>query len=229
MKLLNVATCFTTGIRLANSNLLQFVRFNLLIFALFFFVSYLAAILGIKLTYNRRLQELMVIVVTFPVMIYAGAGALYYYLSYTKGVVVRLSKLYRGYRWFLNFAKFGFLVLMVYQLVFVPALRYQEYELEEQVRLLAGGFFFFWLVIRLFFLPILFIDFDDNFERSLFESMRLSKGYFVNILLFIACAAVVLSVGFFLAGAGLLYATAIVLLGYIKFYDMVKANDTGQH
>lgn len=225
MKKINVLRLFLSAAILTNRNILSLLRVNLLLLSVIFFVSYCAAAAGIKITYDRRLQELLAITISFPFISYLFAGAVYYYLSYYKGVTVRLNQIYMGFRWFSNFSKLGFVLLIVYYMIIIPVFSFNEYNLEEKIRVGTGTLFFLWFLVRNFFLPILFVDFDDSFEELLFKSLSLSRGYVFRIIIFIAASFAVVAAGLAIAGFGVLYSISVVALAYIRFYFLVRSRE----
>ncbi|MDA3899143.1 MAG: hypothetical protein PF637_01350 [Spirochaetes bacterium] len=225
MQKINVLLLFLSGFRLANRNVLLFLRVNLLLFSIIFFLSYCAAVASIKITYDRKLQELIVLALSFPFLSYLFAGTIYYYLSYFKGLTVRLNQIYMGFCWIKNFLKLSFVLLIVYQIIIIPIFSFYEYELEEQIRVGTGALFFLWFIIRNFFLPILFVDYNRTFEDQLFKSLSLSKGYVFHIILFLLIAFIIFLLGAAFAGFGMLYSISVIILAYMKFYHLVRSNE----
>ncbi|MFW6365976.1 MAG: hypothetical protein ACOC2H_05820 [Spirochaetota bacterium] len=218
MMRLRSITCFGYGFRQTNSDVIQFIRFNLLVFAIIFFFSYVSALAAIRFTYSRTLQETIVLFLSLPIVTYAAAGTMYYYISYSKGITVRLNQLYRGYRYFLHYLLYAFILDCIY-IVFwknVPEL-FGAFQ-DSMLPLAAGSVFFMYAVLRLFFLPIVLVDTRLPFEESLIESLRLSRTNMTGILLFVAVSVLLLCAGLLIAGAGILYSSAVILLSYIKYY-----------
>ena len=225
MQKISILRLFWSAAILTNRNILSLLRVNLLLLSVIFFVSYCAAVAGIKITYDRKLQEILAITISFPFLSYLLAGAVYYYLSYYKGVTVRLNQIYMGFRWFLNFAKLGFVLLIVYYMVIIPVFSFYEYNLEEKIRVGTGALFFIWFLVRNFFLPVLFVDFDDSFEELLFKSLSLSRGYVLRIIVFIIIGFVAVMAGLVIGGFGVLYSISVVALAYIRFYYLVRSRE----
>jgi hypothetical protein len=221
MKYFGIYKYFVQGFRLANRETLQLIRFNLLILAVIAFVSYIAALGAIKLTYSRGLQELIVIMASFPFVIYIAAGAMYYYISYSKGMSVRLNQLYRGYRWFSSYFWYGLFIMIMY-MVFWKGLPDVFTMKEKSLPVITGTLCSFYVILRLFFLPLVFVDTKLTIEESIIESIRLSRNIQLQLLLFLLFAITILATGFTIFGAGILYAGSVILLAYIKFYLAVR-------
>lgn len=222
MKAFRCISFFSYAISQTNRDILQFLRVNLLVFSVVFFFSYMSAIAALRITYSRNLQEVIVLLFSFPFITYAAAGAVYYYTTFAKGVTVRLNLLYRAYRWFTYYLVYAVFLILVYLLYWKRLPQVCEYPDWNSLPVAFGALFSFYVVLRLFFLPLIFVDMRLSLEESVIESLRLSRGTMPCIILFLCIALCLLVTGILCVGAGVLYAAAVITIAYIKFYLVVR-------
>ncbi len=222
MKVFRSVSFFSYGIKQTNNDLLQFVRFNLLILAITFFFTYISALAAIKITYSRYMQEVIVLLFSFPFVTYTAAGTMYYYISFSKGITVRLNQMYRAYRWFKHYLLYAFCLVFVYLIFWKRIPMIFDMLYENTLPIAAGSAFFLFLVVRLFFLPVVLVDTKLTFEESIIQSLRLSRGAAAEICIFVFISLCLAAAGLLLFGAGILYSAAVVIFAYIKFYREVR-------
>lgn len=222
MKYMRCFSFFAHGIRLTNKDLLQSIRFNLLLFAIAFFFSYISAVVAIKLTYSRYMQEAIVLLLSFPFITYTAAGTMYYYTSWSKGVTVRLNQMYRAYRYFTYYLVYALFLVGIYLIFWKRLPLIFDVAIENSIPLAAASLFFIYCIIRLFFLPVVFVDTRLSFEESIIEALRISRNKELEVILFIFISICLCIGGLLAFGAGILYSTAVIILAYIKFYLVVR-------
>jgi len=211
-----------TAFRNITQSPLQYLRFNLLFFAIIFLINYLAAVISMMITYDRDLQEIILVIFKIPVTAYFIGGFTYFYLSLVRGVTVRTAKIYRGYRWYYQILVYELLVYFLYLLLVRPIVDFFDFPLVIQIRLIFGIIAYLYLFIRASFFLAIVVDTRVSFMKTLAESFVLTRDSFFETGLFIALGLAVIMSGILAAGIGIIFTMAVATQGYVLLYEILR-------
>jgi len=213
---------FSTALKSIRQSPVQYIRFNILFFAIIFLINYLAAILSMKITYDRYLQEIILVVIKIPVTAYFIGGFLYFYISIVRGVTGRAAQIYRGYRWYPAILAYELIVYFSYILMVRPSSDFLDYPFPVQFRILLVALAFVYFFVRASLFLAILVDTRVPFWKAMAESFALTAGNFLETGLFIALGFTIILSGLLAAGIGIIFTMAVAALGYVLGYDMMR-------
>ena len=204
------------------NNFISFIRFNVLFLSFCAVVSYLAALLVLSLTYDLTLANILHLAMIIPLLSYPGAGFVYYYCCFVRGVSNTSNQIFRGYRWYFNILQFLSVLAILGVLCVYPVAELPAQNWLYRLRTIAGLMFFTWFLVRSVFTFLIIVDDNSSALEAVKKSFLITRNKFYRILISMILLIFFLISGLLLIGIGFIATIGIYMLAYIHYYDFVR-------